>query len=119
MNLKYKSDEIPDNIINNDNNKITDINELIIIDDEDQAENFDEENVFNNLDFKYKDIKKLSKHPTQLSNDKTNEDNMISIFKLQLLILLLLFHLTRLYLILHIFHHHLTYLFIYQILFIV
>jgi hypothetical protein len=57
MNLKEKSNEISDNIINVDDNEIKDFKKLFNIDDGDQAEDFNEENVFNNLDFTYKDLK--------------------------------------------------------------
>jgi hypothetical protein len=56
------SNEISDDIINIDDNKIKDVNELILIDSEDQANNFDEENVFNNLDFTYRDFKEWHKY---------------------------------------------------------
>jgi hypothetical protein len=74
------SNEISDNIINIDNDKNKDLPNLLNIDNEDQANNFDNKYIFNNIDFKTKDINKYCKHQIQFNNDKNNEDRIISNF---------------------------------------
>jgi hypothetical protein len=76
MNLKEKSNENPEDKINIDNNKNEEGLDLLNSGDMDQANISDDNIIFNNIDFTYKDFKEWHKYNSKPNNDN-NKNNDI------------------------------------------